>query len=126
MTKQRALIKKIVYDSYSHPTAVAIYEEAKKVLSSIALGTVYRNLNLMVESGEIRRISIPGQPDRFDKTLTPHGHMRCTECGRVFDFFIDNLERDIHECTGADVLSFELSAQIICADCIKKRTASCS
>lgn len=124
MTKQRALIKKIVYDSCSHPTAEAIYEEAKKILSSIALGTVYRNLNLMVESGEIKRISIPGQPDRFDKTLIPHGHMRCIECGRVFDFFSDDLEHSIHECTGADVLSFELSVQIICADCIKKRTAA--
>ncbi len=118
MTKQRLLIYKIVSESCCHPTAEMVYEQAKSALPSIALGTVYRNLNLMVEDGEIRRICIPGEPDRFDKTLAPHGHMLCVRCGKVIDFPVDALDRNIEECTGAQILSCNVSMQVICVDCL--------
>ena len=63
MTKQKLIISQIVENSCGHPTAEEIYLEAKKFLPSIAVGTVYRNLNRMVADGEIRRISIPGKAD---------------------------------------------------------------
>lgn len=120
MTQQRLLIHRIVCESCSHPTAEAVYEQAKAIMPSIALGTVYRNLNLMVDAGEIRRISIPGEPDRFDKTIIPHGHMVCVDCGKVFDFPTEDFERNIKECTGVDVLSYDVSMQVRCTECMTK------
>ena len=55
MTKQRQLILDIINRSCSHPSAEEIYREAKQIMPSIALGTVYRNLGLMAKDGEIRR-----------------------------------------------------------------------
>ncbi len=120
MTQQRMLIHRIVAESCCHPTAEMIYEQAKAMLPTIALGTVYRNLNLMVKDGEIRRICIPGEPDRFDKTLSPHGHMLCVKCGKITDFPINALDKNIKECTGSQVLSCEVSALVLCSECLAK------
>jgi hypothetical protein len=56
MTKQRKLIYQIVKDSMSHLSAEEIFFRAKQVMPSISMGTVYRNLGLMVEDKELRKI----------------------------------------------------------------------
>lgn len=118
MTQQRLLIHRIVAESCCHPTAEMIYEQAKAMLPTIALGTVYRNLNMMVNDGEIRRICIPGEPDRFDKTLSQHGHTFCVKCGRIADFPINLLDLSIKECTGSQVLSCDVNVLVICPECL--------
>ncbi len=74
---------------HNHPTAEEIYQNALKECPGLSLGTVYRNLNSLVEAGRVRRVSIPGQPDRFDHTLPWHGHLYCTRCGLVSDLMLD-------------------------------------
>ena len=65
MSKQKKLITEILAASYAHPTASQIFEEARKKMPNIALGTVYRNLGVLVDEGTIVRLSVTGQPDRF-------------------------------------------------------------
>ena len=52
-SKQRELIKNIVQGTNSHPTAYWIFNKAKKKISNISLGTVYRNLNKLNKDGII-------------------------------------------------------------------------
>ena len=66
MTKQRKLIKDIIYASRKHPTADEIFVEAKKKMPSIAVGTVYRNLSLLVELGEAVKVPSFDGCDHFD------------------------------------------------------------
>lgn len=68
MTRQRQLIYNIIQRADDHPTAEMIYARAKAEMPSIAFGTVYRNLKLMVDAGEILHIPVAGEPDRYDKT----------------------------------------------------------
>ena len=68
-----------------HPTAEEIYDKAAQECPNLSLGTVYRNLNSLVEAGRVRRVSIPGKADRFDHTLPWHSHLYCTVCGGVTD-----------------------------------------
>lgn len=89
-SKQRELVMQQVESLHNHPTAEEIYQNALKDCPGLSLGTVYRNLNSLVEAGRIRRVSIPGQPDRFDHTLSWHGHLYCTRCGQVSDLTIDS------------------------------------
>ncbi len=88
-SKQRELILQQVQELQDHPTAEEIYKTALHLCPSLSLGTVYRNLNSLVEMGKVRRVCIPGQPDRFDHTLPWHGHLYCTRCGRVEDLPLD-------------------------------------
>lgn len=84
-TKQKQLIKEILAETVSHPTADWIYEEARKKLPNISLGTVYRNLNNLKESGEILELNYGSSFSRYDGNPKPHYHFSCTTCGNVYD-----------------------------------------
>lgn len=91
-SRQRECIKEYLSSTRDHPTADTVYLHVKKEFPNISLGTVYRNLNLLVELGEISKISTPDGGDRFDGTMEPHFHVFCTECGCVSDLVIDNMD----------------------------------
>ena len=84
-SKQRELVMQTVERLCDHPTAEEIYDKAAQECPNLSLGTVYRNLNSLVEAGRVRRVSIPGKADRFDHTLPWHSHLYCTVCGGVTD-----------------------------------------
>lgn len=121
MTKQRKLVLEIVQNTYAHLTAEEIFLLAKKEMPSIALGTVYRNLNILADDGMIRRLNVPGQPDRFDNTEHEHEHLICRECGRLKDINIPNLGRMIREATGEQILSLDLNAYYMCDECAERQ-----
>jgi len=118
MTKQRELITGIVNSSRNHPTAAEIYIEARQKMPSIAVGTVYRNLKLLTSSGEIRKLSFPGQPERYDRIEHPHGHLHCVTCGGINDFEISPTLRDeILAHAGERVISCDVTINYICDEC---------
>lgn len=88
-SKQRELVLQKVEALCDHPTAEEIYRAALPECPGLSLGTVYRNLNSLVDSGQVRRVPIPGKADRFDHTIAPHSHFYCTECGCVSDIELD-------------------------------------
>ena len=88
-SSQRDTVLKIVKAAHDHPTADIIYSRVRAELPKISLGTVYRNLNSLVEAGRVRRVSIPGKADRFDHTLCWHSHLYCNACGSVVDADVD-------------------------------------
>ena len=75
-----------------HPTAETIYENLRKEYPKISLGTVYRNLSLLTDIGEIQTISTGVGPDRFDGNANPHYHFICKKCGCVMDLKMQSLE----------------------------------
>jgi Fe2+ or Zn2+ uptake regulation protein len=99
-------------------TAEEMYMKAKQTMPSIAIGTVYRNLGLMTKAGEIRRITIPNSPDRFDKSAQPHEHLICQKCGEVTDIFIPNSCEYLQQQTGIEIVGFDL--KYICEKCGKE------
>lgn len=84
-SKQREAVRQVVLDSHTHPTAEEVHVAAKQVIPDIGLSTVYRNLSSLVEMGDIRRVSIPGGPERFDGFTDRHDHAICQRCGKIFD-----------------------------------------
>ena len=88
-SKQRELVLQKVEQLCDHPTAEEIFDLAAKECPGLSLGTVYRNLNSLVDAGRGRRVSIPGKADRFDHTLGWHSHLYCNCCGGVVDADVD-------------------------------------
>lgn len=88
-SRQRASIKKYLMQTHEHPTADTVYLHVKKEFPHISLGTVYRNLNLLADMGDIIKITTPDGGDRFDGDTQPHYHVICTSCGSVSDLILD-------------------------------------
>ncbi len=91
-SKQRDAIKSFLMTRYDHPTAETVYLNVKKEFPSISLGTVYRNLSLLSEIGEIQKLSTGIGPDRFDGNPAPHYHFICNHCGSVLDLDVTGLD----------------------------------
>lgn len=121
MTKQKKAVLDAVQSPADHPTADEIYAIAKIAVPNIGLGTVYRNLNTLCSEGIIKKIEMPGGPDRFDKDTSPHDHMVCKECGSIIDFRVDmsDLKNKIEK-KGIKVLSHSVQIVCLCGECQNK------
>lgn len=117
MTKQRKLVLSIVENSHRHPSAEEIFFEAKESMPSIALGTVYRNLNALHEEGKIRKITLPGASDRYDKAMIPHDHLICEKCGQIKDICLDGVEEALSRSAKCQIARYELNAYYVCDEC---------
>ena len=121
-TKQRQLILDAVMESKTHPTADELFQDIRRQLPTISLATVYRNLNILAADGKIRKIEMPGMPDRFDCRLDTHDHLWCEGCGRVFDFTLPQaLDRQIESVSGMKVRQYSLVARGLCGTCQQQK-----
>lgn len=91
-SRQREAVRTFLCSRKDHPTAEVVYENLRKDFPHISLGTVYRNLSLLVELGEA--IKFPGLDgyDHFDGNPNPHYHFICNECNAVIDLEFPNIE----------------------------------
>ena len=122
-TIQRALVLETVNKLQNHATADEIYEAIISEHPNISRATVYRNLKLLSEMGEIRRLEIPGSPDRFDHRVHNHCHVKCEKCGRLFDVdmdYISGLENNIRDSRGFDFTGYDIIFRGICPECKEK------
>ena len=117
LTTQRQIILEELSKVRSHPTANEVYDMVRKRLPRIGLGTIYRNLELMAESGIILKLEVGGTQKRFDATVETHYHIRCTSCGRVDDIDIqvqDNINEIAAQSSDYKVLGHHIEFSGIC------------
>lgn len=94
-SKQRELILNVLKERNDHPTAEMLYNDIIKIMPTIGIATVYRNLAALYESGQILKIETKqGESDRFDGNLTPHLHFQCLECNEIQDIFLDECDNE--------------------------------
>ena len=117
MTRQRELIYNIIMAEPRHRTAEEIYTLAARQMPGIARGTVYRNLGLMVEAGEIRKLELSGGAYCYDRTPQPHGHLICRRCGAVKDLMADGLLEKASAFAGEPVTDCDLKFYYLCEKC---------
>ena len=119
-TIQRTLVLEAVKRLKCHATADEIYQMITREHPHISKGTVYRNLNQLSQSGDIRKIEIPDGADRFDHQCHDHYHVRCLRCGRIFDVdmaYLANLEKRIQDTHGFEICGYDLIFRGICREC---------
>ncbi len=123
LTTQRQIILEELGKVTSHPTANEVYDMVRKRLPRIGLGTIYRNLELMAESGIILKLEVGGTQKRFDATVKAHYHIRCTSCGKVDDIDIE-VQKEIDEIAARScnykILGHHIEFSGICDDCSQK------
>lgn len=118
-TKQRSMILEAVASRCDHPTADQIYSDLRRKDDKISRGTVYRNLGILAEDGEITNVKVPAA-DRYDSRIDRHYHMFCTECGRVFDaplHYREEDDRQVEMNTGFEVSRHRIVFEGVCMAC---------
>ena len=100
-SRQREEIRRYLSMRKDHPTADNVYMAIRKQIPNISLGTVYRNLTLLADSGEIARLRVGDGVDHFDYDTSPHHHFVCSECGNVTDLNMESID-SILDIAGAD------------------------
>ena len=120
-TRQRRLVCDAVLRRLDHPNADEIYQDVHAQDSRISKATVYRNLKVLAENGEIRHVKVPGA-DRFDRTTEDHNHILCTQCGMVIDSpLLYNADDDalVAEKTGFRIVRHQTVFEGLCPACQK-------
>lgn len=84
-TIQRTLVLEAVQGLHDHPTSADVYEAVRVKHPNISRATVYRNLGVLAERGDVLRVEVAGGADRYDFFNKPHYHARCSQCGGIFD-----------------------------------------
>lgn len=125
-TIQRGLVLQAVQNLKTHPTAEEIYSAIALQHPTISRGTVYRNLNLLVEQGAVRRVThLKNAADRFDFELKPHYHFHCSGCNKVFDADLPYQNDFLAQVPNPQGFSFEAYEIVFtgyCAACQKAAT----
>lgn len=125
-SRQREEIKNFLMTRKDHPTADVVYMNVRRQFPNISLGTVYRNLTLLADIGEIARIRVGDGIDHFDADTSLHYHFICTECGSVIDLEMENID------SIRDIAGMNFDGQIAghvtyfygtCGCCLKKETS---
>jgi len=120
MTRQRQAVLEALQRSEVHPTADEVYRIVRRRLPQISLGTVYRSLDMLSESGLIRALELGGAQKRFDAKTHPHYHARCLSCGRVEDVPIEPaiaMERAARRATDYTITGHRLEFVGLCSRC---------
>ena len=120
MTRQRRVILEELRNVDNHPSADEVYATVRKRLPRVSLGAIYRNLEILSKSGEIRRIDSGGNLKRFDGKADDHYHIRCLRCDRLVDAFIElglDIDKQLKGATDFLVFGHRLEFVGLCPHC---------
>ena len=120
VTKYAKKILEIVETSHSHMTAEQVFETLRQTYPTVVLATVYNNLNRLWEEDRVRKISVEGMPDRYDR-FQRHDHLVCKGCGRLLDVDLGDLTHQLEEKAGISILSYDLKLMYLCEECRKNQ-----
>jgi len=119
-SRQREQILSLLRGTDKHPTAGWIHRELKKELSNLSIGTVYRNINILLDQNLVQKIEAGSDNDRFDANTEQHYHFICRECGSVDDLplkVLTGLNKKATRVTNYQVEKHRLDFYGICPLC---------
>lgn len=123
MTRQRKVVLEELRKLNTHPSADQIYKVVRHRLPRISLGTVYRNLEVLSELGEIQKLELSGLLKRFDWNTKKHYHIRCVRCSRIDDAPIaplNQLDNELNGATVFEIIGHNLEFTGLCPECSGK------
>ena len=121
--RKRNAILTYLQETKEHPSAEMVFQHLKPEIPDLSLGTVYRNLSMFKDKGQIISLGSVGGVERFDGNTTPHVHFICTDCTAVTDLpaikVPEELNREVVSQTGGQVAQCQLTFMGQCMKCKK-------
>jgi Fe2+ or Zn2+ uptake regulation protein len=87
-SRQRERILAWLRSTTSHPSAAQIHAALLPDMPALSLGTVYRNLEILVAEGAALAVASATGAARYDANVDPHHHFHCERCDRIIDIEI--------------------------------------
>lgn len=121
-SKKRDAILACIRSSKTHPSAEWIYTQLKAEHPDLSLGTVYRNLALFRESGEVVSVATVHGVERLDAYTHPHAHFICDGCDAVMDVDLplEDLRTVLQKQYGCEVRRSSMIFHGLCECCKEK------
>lgn len=123
-SRKRQRILEILRGTGRHPTADWIYEKLKEEFPNLSMGTVYRNLHILIEQGLVSKIDFGSTFDRFDANVSQHYHFVCERCGSIIDLDLDiddSLNDRVSRGTPFEVRRHRVEFYGLCGRCREER-----
>lgn len=127
VTNQRLMVLKALAESPGqHLTTEEVYHLVKKESPEIGLATVYRTIQVLLDLELIDRISLDDGYVRYEISLKGregthhHHHLICLECGKVYSFeddLLEKLEKRIEDTMSFSVVDHEVKLFGYCKEC---------
>ena len=109
VTAQRLSIAGVVLTTDEHPSADEVFETVNRLNPSVSRATIYNTLNLFVEKGLCRALTLREGRVVYDPNMAPHHHLVEEQSGRIFDLPWDAVEVTLTApITGFDVTAMEV------------------
>ena len=123
-TRQRSAIRAAIDAARRPLSPQEVLAASQADVAGLGLATVYRNLKLLVEAGEIQQVTLPGDSPRYESSgHAHHHHFQCEACGRVFDVHACPGDLSSMAPAGFQVSHHELTLYGLCADCRQSTAA---
>ena len=119
-SRQRERILELLQSTQSHPTANWLYGRLRKEFPRLSMGTVYRNIGILIEQGRLSRIAFGSTFDRLDANMKPHYHFLCEQCDSILDLDLpvdESIDGWIGKNQGFVVHHHELEFHGLCPKC---------
>ena len=120
-THQRMAILREI-EGAGHVDTETLYKILHETFPSLALGTLYRNLNDLKDAGILTEVKLPDVKNRYEIKKQPHVHMVCEQCGSVEDAMPETAPfiREVEKNSGYRIKSSEITLIGICEKCAAK------
>ena len=121
-TVQRQIILDTLHNFMTHPTVDELYLEIHKSHPSISKTTIYRNLRQLAQGGQVGRVALPDDVERYDKRTDQHYHFQCKSCGELLDVdigYLDGINGEVHEKLGFQVEEHDIVFRGLCPQCLQ-------
>lgn len=115
---QRIKVLEYLLKNQCHPTVDQIFKNLQDEIPTLSKSTIYNTLNLFLEAGLVRLITIEDNEARYDIITENHGHFKCEECGTISNFDVDMDIIAGKELTGCKIFDKNVYFKGICANCL--------
>lgn len=116
----RDRIKDLLLQTEEHPTAAWVFDRLREEFPRVAIGTVYRNLNVLVSEGVVKNIKFDDPTEHYDANTSRHYHFICEKCGAIRDLPLPvdtQMERKVENQTGFEIRNHRIDFYGLCDAC---------
>lgn len=118
LSHQRLKVLEYLSSHHCHPSVEEIYLSLVEEMPTLSKSTVYNTLKTLVEIGVVKELQIESNEARYDIIADFHGHFKCEQCGKIYNFDIDMNNVAFSGLTKFLIKQQDVYFKGVCPDCL--------